>query len=774
MASTHITAPMVAPSSFVPVGLAPSPLPAGAPVANLEVGYPAAVSGSLQSSFWQSTLSDDTPPAGPQTRVRALFNLDVKTEAPFPTNWFTVPDRSNLTNRRVHLPLPDCKVSVSDCEDQNVINELDGFNLQPRLSIPFDGSIDVHSVSSHDVFLINLGDTVDGREHGDHVVGINQIVWDTETNALHVQSDQLLDQHTRYALIATNGIQDVNGNPVDATEAFRNFRHDVRGEYRHELQDAMRASRRLGIRERDIVDASVFTTESATAIMEKIRDQIHAGTPEPADFNLGPNGERTVFSRDGVRGITFHEQTGDNPPGFIDVQLNENLSALDIIPGAVSETAFGKYLSPDYEVHPGEYIPPVGTRSGTPAVQGGNEIYFNLFLPSGRKPEGGWPVAIFGHGNTYNKNTSFFVAAALAEHGIATIAINAVGHGFGPLGTLTVNSAGGPVTFAAGGRGRDQDGDHMIDSNEGSSTPAPRSILFLSDGIRQTAADLMQLVRVIQVGMDVHGDGQRDLDPSRIYYAGHSLGANYGTVFLAVEPSVLAGVPNSPGEPFANRQLGGRGPLGLLLRSREPSLINFPGIRVFGGRTFNPPYFDEDMPLRNDTPLPVRLEDDTTRIIQSPVTNTVVGAMAIQEVLDNTMWASQPGSPVAYAPHLRKAPLAGVPAKSVIYQFGKGDQSVPNPNTTAILRAGELADRATFYRHDLAYAEDPTIPRDPHLYLISPTSANALVAAIARAYQEQIASFFESDGKRIIHPEPARFFEVPINGPLPEDLNYIP
>src|SRR5262249_3075471 len=157
-------------------------------------------------------------------------NLGVKTEAPFPTNWFTVSDRSNLTNRRVHLPLPDCKVFVSDCEDLNVINELDGFNLQQRLSIPFDGTIAVSSRNGRGLFLFNLGDTVDGREHGDHVVGINQIVWDPETNALHVKSDQLLDQHTRYALIMTNWLRGADGLPVEATEAFRSFRHSVRGE----------------------------------------------------------------------------------------------------------------------------------------------------------------------------------------------------------------------------------------------------------------------------------------------------------------------------------------------------------------------------------------------------------------------------------------------------------------------------------------------------------------------------------------------------------------
>jgi hypothetical protein len=36
------------------------------------------------------------------------------------------------------------------------------------------------------------------------------------------------------------------------------------------------------------------------------------------------------------------------------------------------------------------------------------------------------------------------------------------------------------------------------------------------------------------------------------------------------------------------------------------------------------------------------------------------GAMAIQEVIDNTEWVSQSGNPLAYAPHLRKSPLHGI------------------------------------------------------------------------------------------------------------------
>src|SRR5262249_28413295 len=160
-----------------------------------------------------------------------------------------------------------------------------------------------------------------------------------------------------------------------------------------------------------------------------------------------------------------------------------------------------------------------------------------------------------------------------------------------------------------------------------------------------------------------------------------------------------------------------RASVGACLASRSPSLLNGPGVTHLEGVPVSGPRFDENMPLRDGVPLVVRLADGTERVIQSPLINTVPGAMQIQEVIENTEWVSQSGNPVAYAPHLRKSPMGGLAAKSVIYQFAKGDQIVPNPTTTAILRAGDLADRATFYRHDLAFKENPQLPTIPHGFL---------------------------------------------------------
>ena len=87
------------------------------------------------------------------------------------------------------------------------------------------------------------------------------------------------------------------------------------------------------------------------------------------------------------------------------------------------------------------------------------------------------------------------------------------------------------------------------------------------------------------------------------------------------------------------------------------------------------------------------------------------GAMAIQEVIDNTEWVLQSGNPVAYAPHLRKSPLHGIDPPLVIIQFAKGDQTVPNPTASAIFRAGDLTDRSTFTGTIWRSRHSPASPR---------------------------------------------------------------
>jgi hypothetical protein len=664
----------------------------------------------------------------------------------FPSDRFVVFDASQNTLRRINLPVPaDCAAPPTtaralQCQDISVLNTLDGFNIQPRISIAFDGAIDVASVNSDSVFLISLG----LRSFGDKV-GINQVVWDPASNTLHVESDELLEQHTTYAVVVTNRLRDAHGKPLKKRK------------HRHADDDDDRigkSTRRHGVQ---VVAASLFTTQSVTSTLEKVHAQINAATPAPANFILGAGGERTVFALGSLTSVLFNRQNsvaGPLSPTPI------SIAALGAIPGAVGTLAFGSYQSPDYHVSPGEFIPPVGTRTGAPAAQRINAVHFTLILPAGSRPAAGWPVAIYGHGFTDSRHGSpYAVAASMAAQGIATIAINVVGHGGGPLGSITVNrSSGAAVTLPAGGRGIDQNGDGIISPTEGSSAGAPRILIGSSDALRQTTIDLMQLVRQIQGGIDVDGDGAPDLNPGRIYYFGQSFGGIYGTIFLGVERDVRVGVPNVAGGAIIDIVRLSPVFRGLFLQAAlARNLANAPA----------PVFANENLPLRN----------------QPAVVNDVPGAMPLQEYAEQSEWASQTGNPVAYAPYIRKSPLPGNPVKSVIYQIAKGDQTVPNPTGTAIIRAGDLQDRVTYYRNDIAFAASGgAVPKNPHTFLTG-IGGTAVAAAIAFKAQGQIATFFATDGALTIDPDsappllPAGFppvFETPIVPPLPEELNFIP
>jgi Bacterial virulence factor lipase N-terminal len=727
----------------------------------IPLSIPLAISFALLSPL--AALAD-TPAPG----VQVKFDLSDPAASPFPSDRHTVREWSNQTFRRVNLPTPDCAVRVSDCQDIAVINTLDGFSTQPRITVPFTGAIDPASVTSDTVFLINLGDVQTASGFGTRV-GINQRLWDPATNTLVFESDELLQEHSRYVLIVTDGVRDAAGKPIQRSKAVdddgdddgdRNPGMRERGnqEYQRDLRDAMRAYRGLN----RVAAASVFTTQTSTGDLAKIMRQIKASTPAPASFMLGTAGGatvRSVFTLANVPGIQFNRQIS-TPAGFTTSFLPT--PALGIVPGAVGQIAYGKFNSPSYQTA-GQYIPATPTgRSGSPQAQGSNELVFQLFVPAGPKPTGGWPVAIFGHGFTDSMyGAPWTVGSVFASQGIATLAINVVGHGGGALGTLSVLRTGDvPVTVPAGGRGFDQDGNGVIDSTEGVNAAPPRSIIGSRDGLRQTVIDLMQLVRQVEVGMDIDGDGTADLNAQRIYYAGQSFGGIYGTKLLGIEPNIKAGVPNVPGGSITEvARLGVfRFLTAIALATRTPQLLNLaptPGVPVPFNLNFN-----ENIPLRN---LPL-------------VVNNVPGATAIAQVLDRFEWVQQSGNPVSYAPLIRKAPLPGSAAKPVIVQFAKGDVTVPNPSSSAILRAGALQDRATYFRNDLAYALNPTatgVPKNPHTFLTNigiPASVPYAIAA-----QSQIAAFFASNGLLTIDPDgPSPIFEVPIVLPLPEGLNFIP
>ena len=201
-------------------------------------------------------------------------------------------------------------------------------------------------------------------------------------------------------------------------------------------------------------------------------------------------------------------------------------------------------------------------------------------------------------------------------------------------GTLIVNRDGGAPVDPPRRRPRHRPGrqrHHRLDRRH--QRGRRRSgIIGSRDGLRQTVVDLMQLVREIEVGVDVDGDGTADLNADAIYYAGQSFGGIYGIDV----PGRRADSPRGRAE--RRRRLDHRDRaarpvfralVGIALAARMPSLTNVPGRSAASTRTSrcaNLPPVDRHR-ARRDAP--------------------------IQTVIDNTEWVQQAGNPVAYAPHIR-------------------------------------------------------------------------------------------------------------------------
>ena len=201
-------------------------------------------------------------------------------------------------------------------------------------------------------------------------------------------------------------------------------------------------------------------------------------------------------------------------------------------------------------------------------------------------------------------------------------------------------------------------------------------------------------------------------------------------------------MPRRPLQPRVRSRLSPlfRPLVGIALLFRSPALYNNPAPDPFLTN------FDENMPLRN----------------QPIETDTVHGAAAIQTLIDNTEWAQQSANPAAYAPFIT-AP--------VIIQFARGDETVPNPTASAIIRAGHLKARTTLFRNDLAVAANLAVEHNPHTFLTNLFDAGQPFALEA---QQQMATFLASDGAVTIDPDgPGPFFKTPTSI-VPEDLAYIP
>jgi hypothetical protein len=657
----------------------------------------------------------------------------------FPSNAFTVRDKAQMTGLRVHFRLgrdyPNVGGRVrrnctsrtySICDSFRELNKLDGFDLQPRVTVPFTGVVRLASVDDKDFFITTAG--------GKFASGLRQLTFDPATRTLAGISDKFLREGTRYRIHVTNGIRDSKGKRVKACGRSCVVTFTTRNAS-SELVRIRKDMDRQGSLASNAISKVQFVNGSETNRVFRA-DTIAPSIADPID------------------GMVRTDQVKADPkaPGAFKSSAVPNL----IPPGSAGYFAFGWFASPRYQYHQAGFhhdnptgktegeIPPVPTKR-TPKVLGNSRIGVIAVTPDPVKFPPPWPAAVYGPGFTRSDYDIFVSADYNASRGILTIATDPVGHGYGPQSTTTVTAAGVATTFHSFGRGRDLDGDGTIGDGlndgvgptghvppgGGAELPSRKPLDGLQSGLVQTTVDNMALGRSLKRGFDIPGVGTNLVDPSRIMYYGISFGGIYGTMLMGTDPLFHRGLMNVPGGPIADiaRLSGFRGDLAATLKRSRPNQLN-------GGPGLNG--FTEDIPLRDDPPMVVKHR----------------GAFALAETLAASDWYDRSGSPETFAPRIRLRPdpaWASNP-KQVAFQTAYGDGTVPNPTAGTLYRAGALFDRVVYYRND----KTPTFDSDPHGWLADPSLAGRT------AGQQQLAEFLASGQLTNTNPE---MLEVPIANP---------
>ncbi|MGH9626014.1 MAG: hypothetical protein ACRD4G_16980, partial [Bryobacteraceae bacterium] len=137
----------------------------------------------------------------------AQFQSTSTSIGPFPSNVLTVPDPAQATGLRVNLPpdsTPACDPASSPavCGYQTMLNQLDGFSVNPRLMACFSGPVNAASLANG-MFVVPLTNGTPGNR-----IPVQQIIFDPTSRCAFAEPAQVLHQRSQYLLIVTSAVQD--------------------------------------------------------------------------------------------------------------------------------------------------------------------------------------------------------------------------------------------------------------------------------------------------------------------------------------------------------------------------------------------------------------------------------------------------------------------------------------------------------------------------------------------------------------------------------------
>ncbi len=560
----------------------------------------------------------------------AIYLIDMDTGVPVPLDI-----GSDLFPRVVADPnayyTNDVHAGSSNLLFETQEEDVDGNGaLDPGEDIDFDGVLDHPN-------------TIDGRLTGAPNETIDRMLWfyERETNTLIVRPIVPLEENHEYAVVLTDRLVGTNGEPVRSP--FETVHHISQMEELASLPDIFTerphiygdlASRGFG----GVAFAWTFTTESTRADLVALREGLYGRGPfahlaEDFPARLTPvplrGGSRTQHCDPGAHIYTVTpEQLAmaleGLPTDMLGIPSEQLQAVIDNLETSVSHLAFGYFESPYLLGDPAAETPDdvwqVDRLTGQAQIERDLVPIFMVIPKETETHHQPFPVTLYAHGyGTLNLEAVAF-AGLTAQHGIATISIDAQGHG------LPVDDSIRPIleswlaTNCLAPLGRALAVDRAHDLN-GDGTADSAGLFFSAymfhtrDALRQTALDLMQALRILRSWQghpdypegrpwepgevpardngapltftgDVDGDGSIDLAGDfdgngvpdlggwdRPYGQwGSSLGGIISMIMAGAEPAVVAAAPVS----------GGGGLFDIGLRTSLSTARNPIWLRVMG------------------------------------------------------------------------------------------------------------------------------------------------------------------------------------------------
>jgi hypothetical protein len=520
-----------------------------------------------------------TPPAN--TTSTALFQPSAGV-LPYPTDLYF----AGSTDGTINIQPPNAAMP-----NQAAINALDGFSTTAVIRENFGGALDPASFTASSVIIIPvvtdnrtkatidvLGPPLTPGVDYTAALGTEAGVGATvlEITPLHplmpstcIANGAFLGANcttgTGYLVLLTRGIKDAQGNAAvpsadyttiltalgagdptcpSITDATLNAICQLTGA---QLQIAAH----FGVTPANVVLSFSFTTQSTLDTLELL-----SATTAPQTLTVHPIGKTTA------------DIPGLNLPGHADIYVG-TLNIPYYSSKSAPLTAF--WHAPPFPLDTTSTF--VTRYNPLPVATQTLQIPVLVTVPNGSSalgaapPAGGWPVLIFQHGITRNREDAFAVADSFGDSGFVVVAIDLPLHGItnqaDPLYAAGANPAYAGLNLPASGsieRTFDLDvennstgaagADGAIDPS-GSHFINLTSLLTSRDNLREGVADLITLTRSLPA-MSLGAAGT--INPAAIHYLGHSLGAIEGGTFLAVIPSseIITATLANPGGGIAN------------------------------------------------------------------------------------------------------------------------------------------------------------------------------------------------------------------------------